>query len=94
MNIQKHLKFFPLQYDVSNLINICGEILMKTITESNCIEYLLIADMISSENLKNHIIEFMASIQKTLTKSEDWHEFSKTNSLLAIETLSYFLNNK
>jgi len=62
------------QYALKNLKKTCEELLCKSLTISNCLEYLILADMHSSDILKPIVIRFVVENSREVVTQENWKE--------------------
>merc|ERR1719402_1765137 len=62
------------QYDLKHLKKKCEELLCKSLNISNCLEYLILADMHSTDILKPLVIKFVVENSREVVTQENWKE--------------------
>merc|ERR1711915_461357 len=62
------------QNALKNLKKTCEELLCKSLTISNCLEYLILADMHSTDILKPLVIKFVVENSREVVTQENWKE--------------------
>merc|ERR1712029_676340 len=60
------------QYDLKQLKKKCEELLCKSLNISNCLEYLILADMHSTDILKPMVIKFVVENSREVVTQENW----------------------
>merc|ERR1719290_253684 len=62
------------QYDLKLLKKKCEELLCKSLNISNCLDYLILADMHSTDILKPLVIKFVVENSREVVTQENWKE--------------------
>jgi len=62
------------QYDLKYLKKRCEELLCKSLNISNCLEYLILADMHSTDILKPLVIRFVVENSREVVTQDNWKE--------------------
>jgi len=62
------------QYDLKFLKKRCEELLCKSLNISNCLDYLILADMHSTDILKPLVIRFVVENSREVVTQENWKE--------------------
>jgi len=62
------------QYDLKLLKKKCEELLCKSLNISNCLDYLILADMHSTDILKPLVIRFVVENSREVVTQENWKE--------------------
>jgi len=62
------------QYDLKHLKKKCEELLCKSLNISNCLEYLILADLHSTDILKPLVIKFVVENSREVVTQENWKE--------------------
>merc|ERR1712098_853086 len=62
------------QYDLKYLKKRCEELLCKSLNISNCLDYLILADMHSTDILKPLVIKFVVENSREVVTQEKWKE--------------------
>ena len=58
------------QYDLKHLKRQCEEILCRTLNINNCLEFLILADLHSTDFLKPHVIKFVVENSREIVTQE------------------------
>jgi len=62
------------QYDLKHLKRQCEEILCRTLNINNCLEFLILADLHSTDILKPHVIKFVVENSREIVTQDNWKE--------------------
>merc|ERR1719290_81 len=62
------------QYDLKLLKKKCEELLCKSLNISNCLDYLILADMHSTDILKPLVIRFVVENSREVVTQDNWKE--------------------
>lgn len=62
------------QYDLKYLKKRCEEVLCKSLNISNCLDYLVLADMHSTDILKPLVIRFVVENSREVVTQDNWKE--------------------
>ncbi len=84
-----------MQYQVDDLKLKCIQYFIKKTTVKNAIEQLILADLVSSENLKSHCIKYICDNADCVIKTESWKSMkndAKTYAHLLAELFEVFAN--
>jgi len=73
------------KYQLDILAEMCGDILLSTITPENALELLTLGDMYGAEGLKKHALDLVVSNMKTILGSDEWKECAKKRPNLFVD---------
>ena len=73
------------QYQLDLLKKVCEKKLCNTVTIENCLEYLGLADLYQTPELKTVALQFIARNMTIIVKTEEYKDFLKNNVELALE---------
>ena len=73
------------KYQLDILAEMCGDILLSTITPENALELLTLGDMYGAEGLKKHSLDLVVSNVKTILGSDEWKECAKKRPNLFVD---------
>ena len=73
------------QYQLDLLKKVCEKKLCNTVTIENCLEYLGLADLYQTPELKTVAFQFIARNMTIIVKTEEYKDFLKNNLGLALE---------
>ncbi|XP_035214880.1 protein roadkill-like [Stegodyphus dumicola] len=80
------------KYSIWDLKDICREYIISSISISTVIETLILADRHQDNELRQHTMNFVASMFKHIKSTEAWVTFKKDNVRLANEIMSFVLD--
>lgn len=81
------------KYAVKDLKKLCSEVLQKFCFD-NVLDSLFLAHLYDDKTLKQSALDFIAMNYSQVKSSESWENFMKENKALAIEVLSFVIENK
>lgn len=81
------------KYAVIDLKKLCSEVL-QNVTFDDVLDTLALADLYEDKALKQSTLNFIAMNYSLVKKTKNWESFMKDNQALAIEILSYIVENK
>ena len=73
------------KYQLDILAEMCGDILLSTITPENALDLLKLGDMYGAEGLKKHALDLVVSNVKTILGSDEWKECAKKRPNLFVD---------
>lgn len=81
------------KYAVIDLKKLCSEVL-QNVTFDDVLDTLILADLYEDKTLKQSSLNFIAMNYSQVKNTKNWESFMQENQPLAIEILSFIIENK
>ena len=72
------------RYGLNILVEMCGNVLLSTLTLENVLELLELGDMFEVQELKTHALDMVVTNMKTIRRTDKWKEYTKKSSHLCV----------